>query len=172
MPPSWRAHDATLQHGRRTAALVTVGAEAEPFLLDLAGVDAEHRLNYASLAPAARLALCCATDRRCAPRCATAFEALGRIGLDARRGARHRCLDDPDATVRAMAAALHDWSGAGNAVSKLARRLDDTWTVAVRAARSLQSTPDGRAALEARAASDDLAGELARQILWEAVHHV
>ena len=35
--------------------------------------------------------------------------------------------------------ALRGWQGPGDAAARLAAHLDDTWAVAVRAARSLQS---------------------------------
>jgi HEAT repeat protein len=170
-----RLHDASLQRGRRAAALAAFGAQCEPFLLALSRVDPEHRLNYArALAicgtALARPTLCEWTgDARVTVR-AAAFEALAHTGLDeAAASLAIPALESADVAVRAMAAAaLHGWTGGGDAASHLARHLDDTWTVAVRAARSLQSMGDaGRAALGARAARPDLTGVLARQMLWE-----
>jgi hypothetical protein len=66
------------------------------------------------------------------------------------------------------AQALHGWTGNPDVIPGLTRRLDDTWLVAVPAAESLRSIrPDGLAALSATAARTDLAGALARQMLWE-----
>jgi len=93
------------------------------------------------------------------------------VGLDddaARRAIE--ALDvpgDADASVRAMAAyALHGWQDAGEAAAHLARHLDDAWPVAIRAARSLQSSPAGLIELEARTSRPDITGVLARQMLW------
>ena len=74
-----------------------------------------------------------------------------------------------DAEVRAMAAyALHGWMGGGDAASRLASRLDDTWTVAVQAARSLEAMgAAGVVALYASRPRSDLGAFLARQILWQ-----
>ena len=79
-------------------------------------------------------------------------------------------LDSDDAGVRAMAAgALRGWTGPGDGAARLARHLDDVWPVASRAAQALRSMGRaGRPALEAQAARPDLAGMLARQMLWEA----
>jgi len=170
-----RLHDASLQRGRRAAAIEAFGSRCEPFLLELAHVDPEHRLNYA------RALAICGTERSRPTLCewtgdartkvrAAAFEALAHAGLDeAAASLAIHALDSGDVAVRAMAArALHGWTGGGDAASHLARHLDDTWTVAVLAARSLQSMGDaGRAALGARAERPDLAGVLARQMLWE-----
>ena len=72
--------------------------------------------------------------------------------------------------VRAMAAhALRGWQGPGDAPARLARHLDDTWAVAVQAARTLRSMgPAGVLELQAHASSPHLAGLLARQMLWQA----
>ena len=102
---------------------------------------------------------------------ATAFEALGYVGLDddAARVAIEG-LESGDPAVRAMAAyALRGWQGPGDAAARVAARLDDTWAVAVRAARTLQSMgPAGAAQLQARASRQDIGGLLARQMLWQA----
>jgi HEAT repeat protein len=170
-----RLHDATLPRGRRVAALTAFGSQCEQFLLDLAHVDPANRLNYArALAVCgtdyARPTLCRWTrDTRSEVRTA-AFEALRHVGLDAHAAALAiESLQSRDSAVRAMAAfALRGWTGSGNAAPHLARRLDDTWNVAVQAARSLQSMgPAGLAELQAYAARADSAGLLARQMLWE-----
>jgi HEAT repeat protein len=100
---------------------------------------------------------------------AAAFQALGYVGLDddAARVAVEG-LESPDPPVRAMAAyALRGWQGPGDAAAHLAKHLDDTWAVAIRAARTLQSMgPAGFVELQARAARPDLSGLLARQMLW------
>jgi len=170
-----RLHDATLPRGRRAAALTAFGGQCERFLLELAGVDPANRLNYArALAVCgtehARPTLCRWTrDTRTEVR-AGAFEALGHVGLDARSAALAiESLESRDAAVRAMAAsALRGWTGSGDAASHLARHLDDTWNVAVQAARSLQSMGEaGLVELQRCAARSDAAGILARQMLWE-----
>lgn len=170
-----RLNDASLDRVRRVAALGAFGAESEPLLLELSSIDPEHCVNYA------RALAICGTERsrpvlsawtrdaRAGVR-AAAFEALAHTGLDddAARLAIG-ALDDPEAQVRATAAeALRGWAGAGDAASHLARHLDDVWPVAVRAARTLRSLgTSGRVELEAGASRPDLAGRLARQMLWE-----
>jgi hypothetical protein len=170
-----RLHDASLARGRRLAALSACGAQGESFLLELAQIDAEHRLNYArALAVCgtslARPALCAWTaDERVEVR-ASAFEALAHVGLDEQAASLALgALETPDVHVRAMAAAaLNGWTG-GDSASRVARHLDDVWEVALPAARSLRSMGEpGRIALQASAGRTDLAGVLARQMLWEA----
>jgi len=171
-----RLHDTSLHRGRRGAALKAFGPDCEPFLLEWSEVDPEHRLDYIhALAicgtARARPALCSWTrDARIEVR-ATAFEALAYVGLDddAARVALEG-LDSADPPVRAMAAfALEGWRGPGDAAARLGRHLDDTWAVAVRAARALRSMGEaGRVELQARAPRQDLGGLLARQMLWPA----
>ena len=142
-------------------------------------VDPANRLNYIhALAicgtARSRPVLCRWTrDARLEVR-ATAFEALAYVGLDdeAARVAIEG-LESDDPPVRAMAAyALRGWQGPGDAAARLAPHLDDTWAVAVRAARTLQSMgPAGVAELQARASRPDLGGLLARQMLWQAGAH-
>ena len=170
-----RLHDTSLHRGRRGAVLKAFGSDCEPFLLEWSEVDPENRLNYIhALAicgtARSRPVLCRWTrDTRIDVR-ATAFEALAYVGLDdeAARVAVEG-LESADPRVRAMAAfALRGWQGPGDAAARLAPHLDDTWTVAVRAARTLQSMgPAGSVELQARASRQDLAGLLARQMLWQ-----
>jgi len=171
-----RLHDTSLQRGRRAAALAAFGSQCEEFLLELSRVDPAHRVNYAKALTIcgtvrSRSVLCEWTaDAREAVR-AAALEALARIGLDDRAAALAiAALDSSDVQERAMAAAaLHGWTGGGDAPTHLARHLGDAWPVAVRAAHALRSIgPAGRAALKPYAARDDQAGVLARQMLWEA----
>jgi HEAT repeat protein len=171
-----RLHDSSLQRGRRAAALAAFGHDCEGFLLDLARVDAAHRLNYA------RALAICGTARSRSVLCdwtadtredvrAAAFEALGRTGLDDRAAALAvAALDSRDVNERAMAAAaLHGWRGAGGTPARLAAHLGDAWPVAVRAASTLRSMgADGHAALETHASRADQAGVLSRQALWKA----
>jgi HEAT repeat protein len=172
-----RLHDSSVDRGRVLAAIEAFGSQGEPFLLSLAEADEEHRVDYArALALCgtgrSRPVLCRWTADERAPVRAAAFRALSRIGLDQHAAA---CAlgaletGDADADVRAMAAeSLRGWTGGVEASATLARHLDDTWNVAVHAARSLQSiTPAGRAELERYAGRQDLAGLLARQMLWE-----
>jgi HEAT repeat protein len=171
-----RLHDASLQRGRRAAALAAFGSQCEGFLLELGRVDPEHRLNYAKAlaicgTARSRPSLCAWSEDAREPVRAAAFEALARVGLDDYAAALAiAALDSSDVHERAMAAAaLHGWTDAGDASSRLARHLGDAWPVAVRAAHALQSMgPAGRAALEPYSAHADQAGVLARQMLWEA----
>ena len=56
--------------------------------------------------------------------------------------------------------------------ARVAAHLDDTWAVAVRAARTLHSMgPAGTVELQARASRPDIGGLLARQMLWQAGAH-
>ena len=169
-----RLHDASLHRARRGAALAAFGSGCERFLLDLAAVDPEHRLNYALAlgicgTAAARPILCeWSADTRADVR-AAALQALSRIGVDPPSVPfAIAALEDGNAAVRAMAAtALQGYADRDTAAS-LARHLDDTWAVAVRAARSLRTMEAaGRAELEARAIHDDLPALLARQMLWD-----
>ncbi len=174
-----RLHDTSLHRGRRGAVLKAFGSDCEPFLLELSEVDTPNRLNYIyALAicgtARSRPVLCRWTrDARLEVR-ATAFEALAYVGLDdeAARLAIQG-LESEDAPVRAMAAyALGGWQGSGDAAAHLARHLDDTWAVAIRAARTLQSMGHaGAVELQARASQQDFAGLLARQMLWQASAH-
>jgi HEAT repeat protein len=172
-------HNATLQRGRRAAAISAFGSQSEGFLLDLARVDHEHRLNYArALAicgtSASRPILCEWTRDPQADVRIAAFAALAHVGLDEQSAAATiAALESSDTSVRAMAAgALHGWTGNGHAASHLGRHLDDAWPVAVRAARSLQSMQEpGLIELQTHAQRPDLAGVLARQMLWEAEVH-
>jgi HEAT repeat protein len=167
-----RLNDTSLHRGRRAAALTSFGDRCEEFLLDLASIDAGHRINYAkalSLCGSARSrqVLCAwVRDERVDVR-AAALEALGRIGLDPPSAAvAMEALESTEPTVRAEAAtALAGWTGAA---PNLARHLDDTWRVALHAARSLRAMQrEGWAELEARSHHQDLSGALARQMLWE-----
>lgn len=171
-----RVHDTSLHRGRRGAALKAFGAECEPFLLELARLDPPNRLNYihavaicgsARSLPALRE---WTADTRLEVR-ATAFQAMAFVGLDDETArVALEGLESEDAPVRAMAAhALRGWQGPGDAPARLARHLDDTWAVAVQAARTLRSMgPAGALELQAHASSPDLAGLLARQMLWPA----
>jgi hypothetical protein len=173
-----RLHDASLHHGRYAAAIAAFGTRCEAMILEMSRVDPAHLVHYAQVlalcgTAESRAALCgWTTDDRVEVRTA-AFEALAHVGLDERGAAAAIYgLESRDVTVRAMAAhALRAYSGAGNAASHLARHLDDVWPVAVQAARSLRSISGaGLAALQTWAARSDLAGLLARQMLWEARH--
>ncbi len=174
-----RLHDTTLHRGRRGAVLRAFGSDCEPFLLEWSEVDPANRLNYIhALAicgtARSREVLCRWTrDARVEVR-AAAFEALAYVGLDddAARVAIEG-LDSADPPVRAMAAyALRGWRGSGDAAARLARHLDDTWAVAVRAARTLRSMGHaGVVELQARASRQDISGLLARQMLWQPSAH-
>jgi HEAT repeat protein len=170
-----RQLDASLDRARRTAALDAFGAQAESFVLALAEVDPDHREHYAHA-----LAICgTARSRRTLQRWALddrtevraqALSALGRIGLD--NGTARTvlgALESDDARVRASAArAFRGWTGGVDASEPLARHLEDEWTVAVPAARALQSMgQSGLARLSARASLPGLGGLLARQMIWE-----
>ena len=142
--------------------------------MELAEIDPLHRVDYARAlamcgSARSRAVLCeWASDPRGEVR-AAAWRALAHLGLDDRGAALAiAALDNADPAVRAMAAlALHGWKGSGDAASRLATRLDDTWTVAVQAARSLEAMgPAGAVALRTTRPRSDLGAFLARQILW------
>lgn len=170
-----RLHDESLHRGRRLAALTAFGSDCEPFLLEMAAVDSRNRLDYA------RALRICGTARSLSMLAgwtqdpdpgvrAAAFEALAHVGPDARVAPLAiGALESDDVGVRAMAAyALHDCSGASDVAGRLAQHLDDQWQVAVQAARSLKTIGDGGiTALKTAATRSDLAGQLARQTLWE-----
>jgi len=170
-----RVNDTSLHRGRRGAALKVFGSACEPFLLELSELDPANRLNYIQAlaicgTARSRPVLCRWTrDTRLEVR-ATAFEALAYVGLDD-ESARVviKGLESDDPPVRAMAAyALRGWQGPGDAAARLAPHLDDTWAVAVQAARTLQSMgPAGSVELQARASRPDIGGLLARQMLWQ-----
>ena len=170
-----RVNDTSLHRGRRGAALKSFGSECEPFLLEMSELDSDNRLNYIhTLAicgtARSRPVLCRWTrDPRIDVR-ATAYEAMAYVGLDDETArVAIEGLDSDEPRVRAMAAyALKGWQGPGDAAARLAPRLDDTWAVAVRAARTLQSMgPAGAAVLQARAERPGLGGVLAQQMLWQ-----
>lgn len=170
-----RVNDPSLHRGRRGAALKAFGSDCEPFLLEMSEVDSANRLNYIQAlaicgTARSRSVLCRWTrDPRVEVR-ATAFQAMAYVGLDDDSArAAIEGLDNEEPQVRAMAAyALKGWQGPGDAAARLAPRLDDTWAVAVRAARTLQSMgPDGAAVLRARASRPGVGGVLAQQMLWQ-----
>jgi HEAT repeat protein len=142
----------------------------------LSYVDTEHRLNYAQalgICGTARSRPTLGEWTRDSRRevSAAAFEALSHVGLDASAASLAvGALESDDVAIRATAAAaLRGWTADAEAARHLVQHLDDAWPVAVSAARSLQSMPEsGMAALRARAERPDLAGTLARQMLWEA----
>jgi hypothetical protein len=169
-----RLHDTSLHRGRRGAALKAFGSRCEPLLLEQSEVDAARRLNYThALAicgtARSRPVLCRWTrDPRLEVRTA-AFEALAYVGLDdAAARVAVEGLDSADPPVRAMAAyALRGWQGPGDATARVGRHLDDTWAVAIRAARTLQSMGQaGFVELQAHTSRPGLPGLLARQMLW------
>jgi HEAT repeat protein len=171
-----RLLDASLDRGRRAAALVAFGAEGVPFVLALAEMDQEHRVQYARALAICGTARARPTLRRWtlddrAEVRAGALSALAHIGLDEESALTAlAALESDDARVRASAArAFRDWRGSVDASEPLARHLEDAWIVAVPAAQSLKSMGgDGLARLNARASRPGLAGLLARQMLWEA----
>jgi HEAT repeat protein len=101
---------------------------------------------------------------------ATTFEALGHVGLDTDTTALAvKALAHEEVKVRAMAAyALRGVTGSSDVARRLAQHLDDQWPVAVQAADTLKNMgPTGITALQTVSSRSDLAGELARQTLWE-----
>ena len=171
-----RLLDTTLPYGRRVDALSAFGSAAEPLLVELSTLDTTHHVAYARAlsvcgTAASRELLCEWTTDPTSEVRAAAFVALAHVGLDDRCvELAIRALDVDVPVVRAAAArALHGWTGAPDIASHLTRHLDDTWAVAVAAARTLQSmVPAGLEALRGCAPRTDLAGLLARQMLWEA----
>lgn len=170
-----RLYDESLPPGRRAAALKSFGSSCEPFLLEFAELEPVHRRSCALAlgicgTARSRPLLCGWTrDPRLEVR-AAAFRALADLGLDddAARVAMEG-LESEDAEIRAMAArALRGWRGQ-DAAARLSAHLDDTWVVAVQAAHTLESMGmAGLAGLQTRASHPDLAGMLARQMLWRA----
>jgi hypothetical protein len=169
-----RLHDESLHRGRRFAVIAAFGVSCEPFVLDMAGVDATNRLDYA------RALRICGTRQSVsiltrwtgdadADVRAAAFEALGNIGLDIDTAAlAMAALEREDVKVRAMAAFALRGCRSGDVAARLAQHLDDQWPVAVRAAKALKDIgATGVTALHAASSRSDLAGELARQTLWE-----
>jgi hypothetical protein len=169
-----RLHDETLHRGRRAAALAAFGPACEPLLLDLAAFDAANRLGYARAlaitgSEAARPALSSWIADSRAPVRAAALDALGHTGLDeASTAAVLDALEDADVRVRAAAVrALADASGPAIA-DRIAAHLADAWPVCAAAARTLRRMgAEGRMRLERESSRSDLAGTLARQMLWE-----
>jgi len=170
-----RLLDASLERGRRAAALDAFGPDAEPFVLTLAELDPRNRVDYARA-----LAICGTARARPTLRRWTlddeedvragALSALARIGLDDDcASVALAALESADARVRASAArAFRGWSGGLDASRPLARHLEDAWMVAVPAARSLQSMgSSGLARLNESSANPGLGGLLARQMIWE-----
>ena len=170
-----RVNDTSLHRGRRGAALKAFGSACEPLLLEWSEADMENRIDYIHAIGI------CGTERsrpllrrwthdaRVEVR-ATAFQAMGYVGLDdITAQVAIDGLESNDVSVRAMAAfALRGWQGPGDASAHLAPHLDDSWPVAVRAARTLRSMGEvGLAELQARAAREGLGGLLARQMLWQ-----
>jgi HEAT repeat protein len=171
-----RLHDTSLQRGRRAAALAAFGPQCEGLLIDLSRADPEHRLNYAKAlgicgTERSRPLLCEWTADPRVPVRAAALEALAHVGLDEQAvPVVIAALESDDVAVRTMAAgALRRWTGPGDGAARLARHLDDAWPVAISAARTLGSMGSaGRVVLKEQIARTDLAGMLARQMLWEA----
>jgi HEAT repeat protein len=170
-----RIHDVSLHRGRRGAVLKAFGSQCEPLLLEWSRHHRDQRANCALAlgicgTARSRPLLCRWTkDPRREVR-VNALLALAHVGLDNRSAPfALDALESGDESVREMAAfALNGWTGAGNAASRLARHLDDSWTVALRAARSLQSMRDaGLPALRAHVTRPGTAGLLARQMVWE-----
>jgi HEAT repeat protein len=170
-----RLLDTSLHRGRKAAALNAFGEKAETFVLSLAAIHPEQRVNYAWA-----LGICGTARARPALRewtlddrvevQAAALSALASVGLDQESAlAALAALEGEDTGVRASAArAFRGWTGAVDASEPLARHLEDAWTVAVPAARSLQSMGSlGLARLTDRAGRPGLAGLLARQMIWE-----
>jgi HEAT repeat protein len=169
-----RLHDETLHRGRRAAVLAAFGARCEPMLLDLAAVDVANRPMYVrALAVtgtgAARPALSSwIADARPAVR-AGVLDALRHTGLDAAcTGAVVAALEDREAPVRAAAARALGGAAEPAVADRVAAHLTDCWPVCAEAARALRRMgAAGRLRLEQASVRDDLAGTLARQMLWE-----
>ena len=100
--------------------------------------------------------------------CVAALEALDRIGVD-ETAADYvlAALDSGNVGIRAASAKALRGCADPAVIARLADRLDDVWSVAVRAAHSLRSMgAPGLAALKAREHRPDTAGALARHMLW------
>ncbi len=163
------------QRARVVDALRNLGPEVTTALVQMAHATPEHARLAAevlgligTIEAIDPLVAWCADDR--AEVRAAALGALGTIGLDERS---HyfalRALNDGDPHARAMAARALGRGRREDAVNYLAERLDDEWLPAAEAAGALKRLGiPGRAALEARAAEESQAGDLARQMLWSA----
>lgn len=174
--PALLEHIADGSHYQRTRvvdALRSLGPPVTPALVAMARADpgqvrlAADLLGLLGTAAAIDPLLPWCVDPRGDVR-AAALGALGSIGLDDRSyDVALRALGDPDPQARAMAARALGRGRREDAVSHLARRLDDEWVPAAQAAGALRRLgAPGVAALEARAGDEGQAGDLARQMLW------
>jgi HEAT repeat protein len=161
------------QRARVVDALRNLGAPVTPALVELARVDPEQTclaaevLGLIGTSAAIDPLLQWCDDPRGEVRTAV-LHALGSIGLDD-RGYYFalRALGDADPHARAMAARALGRGRRDHAVTYLAARLDDEWLPAAEAAGALRRLgAPGLAALQARAAHEGQAGDLARQMLW------
>jgi hypothetical protein len=100
---------------------------------------------------------------------AASMQALGAIGLDERSFYYAvRALGDDHAPVRAAAARALGRARREDAAPYLVPLLDDDWSVAAQAALALRYLgASGQLALRRRAAEENQAGDLSRQMLWE-----
>lgn len=171
-----RLHDASLQPERRMAALTAFGSLAESHVLELADLDPQYRIHCAQAlaicgTAASRPALCRWIDDARPEVRTAALTALRYIGLDevALRQTLPALASD-DVHVRAAAARALRGCGdeAATVAPRLAAHLDDVWEVAVSAADSLTGMgAAGLDELQRRAQRQGVAGELARQKLWQ-----
>lgn len=159
-----RIIEALQQFGAEVGPPLLAHADAHPELLPLLA----HLVGELRLIAAAEHVLTWTQDRNPAVR-ASAFQALGTIGVDGRafyyvlKG-----LSDDDAPVRGMAARALGRAGREEALPYLEPLLHDDWIVAAQAARALRSLGSaGIAALERAAAIPGMAGDLAQHVLWE-----
>jgi HEAT repeat protein len=135
--------------------------EDRAMLAQLLGVIADP----AAIEPLARW-----MDDERSPVRAAAMQALGLVGVDQRTyyHALRALSSDSDPEVRAMAAWALGRSGRKEAAPYLAKRLQDEWIVAAHSATALRALgAAGIAVLRGVADDKGVAGDLARQILFE-----
>jgi len=159
-----RIIEALQQFGSDVGPPLLAHAAAHPTLLPLLA----HLVGELRLTSAAEQVLTWTQNENPSVR-ASAFQALGTIGVDGRafyyvlKG-----LSDSDAETRGMAVRALGRAGRDDALPYLEPLLHDEWVVAAQTARALRALGGGGiAALERAAALPGPAGELAQHVLWE-----
>jgi hypothetical protein len=159
-----RIVEALQQFGTDVGPPLLAHAAEHPALLPLLA----HLVGELRLTAAAEQVLTWTQHENASVR-ASAFQALGTIGVDGRafyyvlKG-----LSDSDAETRGMAVRAIGRAGRDDALPYLEPLLHDEWVVAAQTARALRALgAGGVAVLERAAALPGPAGELAQHVLWE-----